>query len=118
MWLWLLLALWLFSQSWAWVHRVEHGVHIQGLSTQVAASAATDPTGASALHGGTDCQWLDHALLGGLAAPASVALHLDRLAASALQQPPSVAAGARALRPYLARAPPALPAFVEGQVTG
>jgi hypothetical protein len=118
-WLWLLLALWMFTQTWAWHHRVEHDAHLQGaqaLSAQVQASA--EAATANGAHAGTACEWLDHALLASAVGTSSAHLPVAHLPACSPIRPLRSFANAQTERPYLARAPPAPHRFLEGRVTG
>jgi hypothetical protein len=117
LWVWLLLALWLFSQSLAWIHRVEHDVQINAWQTSAALSSADDakPLGP---HAGIDCEWLDHALLAGFAGAATVDAPLVHFAASSPIKSLLTLISTQAERSYLARAPPVQPHIFEGQVTG
>ena len=82
-----LLAFWVLGQSWAWMHRVEHGAHFKSVSQAPAELFAVAPDGMgptpestpgwslSGQHAGFDCEWLDHALLGSAAAAQAVEPH-------------------------------------------
>lgn len=122
-WLWLLLAVWLLTQSWAWHHRVEHGSHWQGMQGSTAGAAVsalrlTEQAQSGDLHAGADCEWLDHALLASLVGASAALVALAQFSGQTPFPPTFAQVALRVERPYFARAPPVLSHFSEGRVTG
>ncbi|MFM2111892.1 MAG: hypothetical protein RLZZ271_552 [Pseudomonadota bacterium] len=106
-WLWLLLAAWLLTQSWAWMHRVEHGQQLAGIAV-AAQGHGTHDAATDGLHaGGADCEWLDHALLGAAAGMSPLPLTLLVFGDTPATLPAASNAPLRSAHSYLARAPPA-----------
>jgi hypothetical protein len=116
-WLWLMLTLWLVTQSWAWMHRVEHG-HRLGSSPAIEALHQQHDHANESLHDGVECEWLDHVLLGSAAGPFAVDLLFVSPATNAPATTGAMLEMVRIALPYLARAPPVSLMPIPSQATG